>query len=122
MDAWGQGEQREALLSEDNLLNRLIQDFNFPFNIELNLCFPRNLGNELFLDSRLGEELKNEDKERLNKNVAGKTFKELYICYCCYSDNFTFKISKTQYQNVLNVLDADIKARKYHQNFYFLLT
>ena len=53
-----QGKLREISLPEGNLLNELIQEFNFPFDIGLNLCLFGNLGNEFFLDSRLKEKLK----------------------------------------------------------------
>ena len=94
-----QGEKRELSLPEGSLLDMLIQEFNFPFDIELNLCLFGNIGNELFLDSRLEEKLRNEDKERLNKMVAGKIFRELHICYCCY-----FTETTLTFKNILHEL------------------
>lgn len=87
-----QGKKRTISLPEDSLLNQLIQEFNFPFDLELNLCLFGNLGNELFLDPRLEDKLKNEDKERLNKIVVGKTFNELRLCYACYLNEVTLTI------------------------------
>lgn len=86
------GEQREIILPEGSLLGEVIQEFNFPFDIEIVLCLFGNLGNELFLDPRLEGKLENEDKDRLNKVVAGKTFNDLHLCYTCYLKESTLTI------------------------------
>ena len=86
------GEQREIILPEDSLLNEVIQEFNFPFDIEIVLCLFGNLGNELFLDPRLEGKLENEGKDRLNKIVAGKAFKDLHLSYACYFGEKTLTI------------------------------
>lgn len=86
------GEQKEIILPEASLLSEVIQEFNFPFDIEIVLCLFGNLGNELFLDPRLECKLENEDRERLNKIVAGKTYKDLHLCYTCYFSDSTLTI------------------------------
>jgi len=86
------GQGQEISLSEENLLDILIKEFNFPNDIEINLCLFGNIGNELFLDPRLEGKLENEDKDRLNKLVAGKIFNDLNLCYVCIFDNITYTI------------------------------
>jgi len=86
------GEQKEIILPEANLFSELIQEFNFPFDIEIVLCLSGNLGDEIFLDPRLESKMENEDKDRLNKIVAGKTFHDLNLCYVCIFNNNTYTI------------------------------
>ena len=86
------GEQREIILPEVSPLSVVIQEFNFPFDIEVVFYLFGNLGNELFLDPRLEGKLENEDKDRLNKIVVGKTFSDLHLCYVCYLSEFTLTI------------------------------
>lgn len=85
-------EQREIILPEDSPLSVVIQEFNFPFDIEIVLCLFGNLGNELFRDPQLEGKLENEDKDRLNKMVVGKTFDDLHLCYVCYLSELTLTI------------------------------
>ncbi|MCK4380714.1 MAG: hypothetical protein KAW51_06195 [Candidatus Lokiarchaeota archaeon] len=59
-----QGQGKEISLSEDHLLNILINEFQFANDIEINLCLFGNLGNELFLDPHLERKLENEIKDR----------------------------------------------------------
>lgn len=87
-----QGEQKEAPGWLANLLDKVILEFNLPFDIEVVLCLFGRLGTELFLDPRLEDILKNENKDRLNNRVAGKTFTDLHLCYLCLYRDLTLTI------------------------------
>ncbi|TXT67554.1 MAG: hypothetical protein BAJALOKI1v1_60003 [Promethearchaeota archaeon] len=87
-----QGKKKEFLIQKGGLIDTLINEFQFTFDFEINLCHFGILGEELYKDTRLKEKLRYEDKERFNRIVAGKTFRDLRICYVCWLNDLTLFI------------------------------